>query len=347
MALTTNAQQIDVAGLLDAIPVAMKAMDRDTQRVIAANRCFLDLVGLELDDVLDAVPPYPWWAEGEPLTRAGKRLKRALKHRDGRVIPVEIDLHDLTDGTGASLARVEVVIDLSERQRIQKQLVQSGKLSAIGELAAGVAHEINNPLFAITGLVEFLLKDAEPGTKAYERLELVQQTALEIKEIVRALLDFARESSDDRCVVGLDAVVRETVELVERTSVHRGIKMDESLGVGPFFVHASPNQLKQVFLNLVANARQALPDGGRITIEVDSDDNDVWTSISDDGPGIPTELLGRIFEPFFTTKRETGGTGLGLAVSLGIAEAHGGTLTADSSPSGGACFTLRLPRSRR
>ena len=108
---------------------------------------------------------------------------------------------------------------------MQQQLVQSGKLAAIGELAAGVAHEINNPLFAILGLTEFLLKEAEPGSKAQQRLELIQQTGLEIKEIVRALLDFARENAEERHVVALDDVVRSTVDLVRRTNAHKGVEL--------------------------------------------------------------------------------------------------------------------------
>ena len=111
---------------------------------------------------------------------------------------------------------------------MQQQLVQSGKLAAIGELAAGVAHEINNPLFAILGLTEFLLKEAEPGSKALQRLELIQQTGLEIKEIVRALLDFARENAEERHVVPLEEVVQSTVDLVRRTNAHKGVELVDS-----------------------------------------------------------------------------------------------------------------------
>jgi two-component system NtrC family sensor kinase len=108
-------------------------------------------------------------------------------------------------------------------------------------------------------------------------------------------------------------------------------------------VTASPNQLKQIFLNLIANARQAMPNGGTVRVDVRQDGDWVTATVSDDGPGIEAAVLERIFEPFFTTKRATGGTGLGLSVSLGIAEAHGGSLTASSEPGRGATFTLRLP----
>ena len=207
-------------------------------------------------------------------------------------------------------------------------LVQSGKLAAIGELAAGAAHEINNPLFAILGLTEFLLKEAEPGSKARQRLELIQQTGLEIKEIVRALLDFARENAEERHEVALDDVVRSTVDLVRRTNAHKGVELLDTYEDAGALVYASPNQLKQIFLNLIANARQAMPNGGTVTVDVRTEGGFAVATVSDDGPGIEADVLSRIFEPFFTTKRNTGGTGLGLSVSIGIAEAHGGALTA-------------------
>jgi len=241
---------------------------------------------------------------------------------------------------GAADRRVN---DVSEKRRLDQQLVQSGKLAAIGELAAGVAHEINNPLFAILGLTEFLLKEAEPASKAEQRLLLIQQTGLEIKEIVRALLDFARENAEERHVVALDDVVRSTVDLVRRTNAHKAIEIVDTYCNDGALVSASPNQLKQIFLNLIANARQAMPNGGSVRIQVHRDGGHVIAVVSDDGPGIDPGTLERIFEPFFTTKRLTGGTGLGLSVSLGIAESHGGTLTAASERGHGAAFTLRLP----
>jgi two-component system NtrC family sensor kinase len=223
----------------------------------------------------------------------------------------------------------------------ERQLAQSGKLAAIGELAAGVAHEINNPLFAILALSEFLLKELEPGSKPYERAELIHSTGLEIKEIVRGLLDFARESSEERSLVALDDVVRQTVDLVRRTNAKKGIAIVEDYRC-PVVVDASPSQLKQVVLNLLGNARHATPDGGKVSVEVRRDGDNALVTVSDTGPGVEEDARDRIFEPFFTTRRGTGGTGLGLAVSLGIATAHGGTLVLE--PDGpGATFTLRLP----
>jgi two-component system, NtrC family, sensor kinase len=239
------------------------------------------------------------------------------------------------EATGTAQAEPVPAVDL--------RLVQSGKLAALGELAAGVAHEINNPLFAILGLTEFLLKDSEPGTQQHERLMLIQETGLEIKEIVRALLDFARENAEERHVVELETVVRSTVDLVRRTNAHKGVELIEAYDASGIEVHASANQLKQIVLNLVANARQAMPNGGTARVGVYRERDQALVVVADDGPGMPPDVLDRVFEPFFTTKRDTGGTGLGLSVSLGIAEAHGGSLSVFSQPGGGATFTLRLP----
>src|SRR5205085_1732902 len=157
-------------------------------------------------------------------------------------------------------------------------------------------------------------------SKSHDRLQLIQSTALEIKEIVRSLLDFARESSNDTAVVALDSVIRETVALVRRTTAGHGVELEEAYGAGPCLVDGSPNQLKQVFLNLIGNARQAMPDGGTIRIEVAATGDAVTAVVSDTGPGMDAQHLQRIFEPFYTTRRGRGGTGLGLSVSVGIAE---------------------------
>ena len=228
----------------------------------------------------------------------------------------------------------------------EQQLVRIAKLAAIGQLTAGFAHELNNPLFGVLGLVEFLLKETEPGTKAYERLALVQSTALEMKQIVRALLDFARESSDEQKVVPLDEVAAEAVNLVRRASAGKGVEIEQARGEGTFYVDALPNQLKQLLLAVLANARQAMPEGGTVRVRVDEDAERVTLTVRDEGPGIAPELLERIFEPFFTTRAEHGGIGLGLWVAGAIARRHGGDLTASSAPGEGACFTLRLPRHR-
>ena len=333
--------------LFNSMPIPLTVGDATTHRLISANQAFLDLIGYDLDEIVGVTPPFPWWDPEEDKKQGfvpGSIVRRVYRCKDGHALPAEVLSHGIPGDDGKPVLLLGVITDLSEKRRLDQQLVQSGKLAAIGELAAGVAHEINNPLFAILGLTEFLLKESEPDSKAHQRLELIQQTGLEIKEIVRALLDFARENAEERHVVALDDVVHSTVDLIRRTNAHKGVEVVDSYYDNGLLVSASPNQLKQIFLNLMANARQAMPNGGTVNVDVRRDGpKHVVAVVSDDGPGIDQSVLERIFDPFFTTKRLTGGTGLGLSVSLGIAESHAGTLTATSEPGHGAAFTLRLP----
>jgi PAS domain S-box-containing protein len=334
--------------LFDTLPVAIALAEPERREVLSVNDAFLRLIGFSEEEVVGARPPYPWLETPGDVARMAdsppeEPYETLFRHKDGRLIPVAIKRFRIPGPDGKSVAVVALITDLSEQRRFEQQLAQSGKLATIGELAAGVAHEINNPLFAILGLVEFLLKEAEPGTKAHGRLVLVHQTGLEIKEIVRALLDFAREPSEERAVVSVRDAAHETVELFRRTSSAKAMELTESYSEEPTPVVGSPNQLKQIFLNLITNATQALGGDGMVEVAVRREDDWVVATVSDNGRGIPDDALSRIFEPFFTTKRGSGGSGLGLSVSHGIAEAHGGSLTAENRPEGGARFTLRLP----
>jgi signal transduction histidine kinase len=356
--LTTRAQRTQaqrvgdlnretLTALFDAVPTAMIVADPETDQIVAANRAFCELVDRPLGEILATRPPYPWWGvDDERPGRGfvpGTSIDRVYRLPDGRPVPAHLSVHAIRGDDGEPTLILALIEDLAEERRMQQQLVQSGKLAAIGELAAGVAHEINNPLFAILGLTEFLLKESEAGSKAHTRLELIHQTGLEIKEIVRALLDFARENTEERRIVSLDDVVRSTVDLVRRTNSHKGVELVDDYEGTDVLVNASPNQLKQVFLNLIANARQAMPDGGTVSLSVRRVGDRAIATVADDGPGIDPAVAERIFEPFFTTRRLTGGTGLGLSVSVGIAEAQGGRLTVASEPGAGATFTLCLP----
>jgi PAS domain S-box-containing protein len=332
--------------LFNSLPIPLTVGYASSRQVVSANQAFLDLTGYDREEIEGVAPPFPWWDPSEDVREGfdpGSVVQRVYRRKDGRPVAVQVASHGIHGHDGEIALLLGVVTDLSEKRRLDSQLVQSGKLAAIGELAAGVAHEINNPLFAILGLTEFLLKESEPGSRAQQRLELIQQTGLEIKEIVRALLDFARENAEDRHVVTLDEVVQSTVDLVRRTNAHKGVELIDGYDDLGTRVHASPNQLKQILLNLIANARQAMPLGGTVRVTVRRDGDSALVLVEDDGPGIEPHVLERMFEPFFTTKRVTGGTGLGLSVSLGIAEAHGGSLTAASEPGRGATFTLCLP----
>jgi two-component system NtrC family sensor kinase len=330
-----------LAALSDALPTPVFAIAPESGRVLAANRAFGELVGIAPAEVLGTEPVYPW-TEAD-FRGAGGSVETSFRHAAGRVVAVEVECVQAVDDRGTPFAVVCAVTDLTRKRRLEQQLVQSGKLAAIGELAAGVAHEVNNPLFAILGLTEFLAKDAEPGSKAAERLTLIRESGEEIRDIVRALLDFARENAAERQIVPLAHVVRQAVTLLRRTNAHKGVELVTAYEDDDALVRVSPNQVKQILLNLITNARQAMPGGGTVSIETRRRGDRALVVVSDDGPGVPPDIADRIFEPFFTTKGLPEGTGLGLSVSLGLAEANGGSLTLDTDRQRGAAFKLSLP----
>lgn len=329
--------------LFESLPVAAGVADAATGEVLSVNQAFQELVGLEAEQIVGARRPYPWWADQQLQWEPEGRYEGLFRRSDGRLVPVDGRAFEIADDEGGARRRVVLITDLTERYEFERQIAQSGKLAAIGELASGVAHEINNPLFAILGLVEFLVRDAEEGSKAHERLLLIQQTGLEIKEIVKALLDFARERTDEHKPMLVREAVADAVALFKRTSAAKSLEIVEHYSDEPRHVLGSPNQIKQIVLNLISNAQQAMPDGGTVTVNVRRREEEIVVEVTDTGPGIAPNVLPRIFEPFFTTKRDLGGTGLGLAVSHGIAEMHGGTLTAESEPGSGATLRLALP----
>src|SRR5579883_1308471 len=248
----------------EALPGPVLLLEDATGKVLAANRAFLALVGREAAEVVGAAPPYPWSdgagassATAEAAQDRFVRVTGVLQRADGTQVPVQSVRETVVDSeTGERLA-VVWVSDLTERDQLEQQLVQSGRSAAIGQLAAGVAHEINNPLLVILGMTEFLLMDAEPGTKQRERLELIQQTGLEIRDIVRGLVEFAREPADIRSRVPLDELVHSTLVLARRANLAKLVEVVERYPPERLVVDGSPNQLKQVFLNLLSNAQAA------------------------------------------------------------------------------------------
>ena len=237
---------------------------------------------------------------------------------------------------------------------IEEHLRRVDRLSAMGELAAGMTHEIRNPLGSIRGTAEILKDDFPPGHPKAEFLEILVKETERLNGVVEEFLGYARQGDrggEELC--DLERVVRQTAALTEAQARKAGVAVRCEVGEG-LRVRGSPGQLAQVVLNLVLNAVQASPRGGevRVSAEVrpgrvpgpayrEVEGKLVLLRVEDQGAGLPAEALSRVFEPFFTTKED--GTGLGLAISQRIAEAHGGRIDAENRPKGGACFTLTLP----
>jgi PAS domain S-box-containing protein len=273
------------------------------------------------------------------------------RRRDGSTFPVFSTVAALRDSSGELTHFVGVQRDITEELRLRDQLVHSERMSAVGELVAGVAHEINNPLQTIVGCVELLIEEQGSPEDHLRDLRLVRQEAARAGQIVRNLLAFVRRGSPDRVSGDLNQIVRATLALREYHLSQQNIQLFVDLDTRALAILANREEIQQVVLNLLLNAEQAVTDGpgsGRIIVRTRSNGRFHTLQVSDDGPGIGADLRGRIFEPFFTTKEVGQGTGLGLSISLGIATSHGGSLTLcppsqERDQGLGACFELALP----
>lgn len=233
--------------------------------------------------------------------------------------------------------------DVTTEVEMQARLVETERLAAVGELVAGVAHEVNNPLGSISAFAQLMLREKGLTADQRESLEIIYGETLRASHVVKDLLAFARRSAPRREAVDLAQVVERALRLRGYQASSHGVRTILELDEGLPSVVGDARQLQQVVLNLVTNALQAMPDGGDLRLTASAGAGRVRLEIADSGGGIPESVRPHIFEPFFTTKAEGEGTGLGLSVSYGIVAAHGGTLTlADSTPSGTA-FLITLP----
>jgi PAS domain S-box-containing protein len=282
----------------------------------------------------------------QSLVRAGGSWRGTVTRtrRDGTTFPVSATVTALVDDAGDATHIVSIERDISEERRLREQLIFSERLSAIGQLVAGVAHEINNPLQAVMGLSELLISD-EARPEVRHDLEQIRSDGQRAAKIVGNLLAFARRSALERSVADLNEIVRSTVALRAYELRDGNVVVQEGYSNDLSLVAVNRQQVQQVVLNLILNAEHAIRSTGRrgtIVVRTGRADRSVFLEVSDDGPGVPPDLANRIFEPFFTTKAVGEGTGLGLSVSFGIADAHGGSL--ELVPANrGACFRLTLP----
>ena len=235
----------------------------------------------------------------------------------------------------------ELQVSHQELEQAQTQLIRTEKLASIGQLAAGVAHEINNPLGTILIYSHLIQKSLEPDDPKREDIALVISEANRAKDIVQGLLSFAREKKLRASEVNVNDILEEVLSLVVNQSLFHNIKIKKSFDQGPQTIVADETQLKQVFLNIILNAAQAMEGNGKLTISTIFDKKQIKIKIADTGPGIPPEVMGKLFSPFFTTKEK--GTGLGLAISYGIIERHQGKIDVETDLGKGSTFVITLP----
>jgi two-component system NtrC family sensor kinase len=302
-----------------------------------------ELTGMLLTTVLDSAFNHDMEHVGREVRQKGIwRGTLVHQRKDGTTFPASSTVVALRNPDGDITHFVGVQRDVTEELHLRDQLVHTERLSAVGELVAGVAHEINNPLQTIIGCVELMIEERRHEGQIRD-LELVRQEATRAGQIVRNLLAFVRRSSPDRMPADLNQLVRATAQLRQHHLLQRNIALQLELTAGPLTVAVNREEIQQIILNLLLNAEHALGEAaGTIVMRTRAGERAHTVQVVDDGPGISSELRGRIFEPFFTTREVGQGTGLGLSIALGIARAHGGSLDLCTTTKG-ACFQLTLP----
>jgi signal transduction histidine kinase/FixJ family two-component response regulator len=228
-------------------------------------------------------------------------------------------------------------------KRSQQELIQSSKLAALGRLAASLAHEINNPLQAIRSSLSLLAKRRLDDSKRERYLNIASQELERLIQLVQRMLDLYRPAQENRTLSDINALIEDTVVLTRKQLQHSNIRVSKELTSGLPRVEAVGDYLKQVFINIILNAAEAMPQGGELAIKsgLDQENDQLTITFSDSGVGIPAGHLPYVFEPFYTTRE--GGTGLGLAISYSIVEQHGGRIEVKSEEGKGTTFTVRLP----
>jgi|GEM_PF-1495945 len=272
--------------------------------------------------------------------------------KQSKNIDISITLSILRDSSGNMIGTVGISRDITEFKRTQAQLVQAGKLAGIGQLAAGIAHEINNPLSGVLGYAKRLLKKAEdeemrktPGIEPFGReMKLIVDSALRCKKIIDGLLKFSRTSETVSIAVNINEVIEEALILFGNQLSSQNIELDKVLNAEMPTIRANHTQIQQVFTDIIINAIQAMPNGGRLTIATRPvNSSAVEIEFTDTGEGIAKENLSKIFEPFFTTREPGKGTGLGLYMIYRILQEHHGRIDVKSELGKGATFVVTLP----
>ncbi|MBI5776659.1 MAG: PAS domain S-box protein [Nitrospirae bacterium] len=355
MALST----LRLEGIVQSAMDAIISVDEE-QRVVlfnqAAERMFQcsgrEAIGQSLDRFIPArfrdahkTHIHVFGKTGVTNRRMGALNRISALRSDGEEFPVEAAISQA--GIDGRKYFTVILRDISESMRLQDQLRQAERLAEMGTLASGMAHEIGTPMNVIQGRAEQLMRRTQEETTK-KGLETIVAQVERITKIMNQLLTFARRKPSERRRINLGQTLDDCLEVLQERIRRMRVRVEsryETL-LHPVHIHADPDQMSQVFLNLFINAIHAMPDGGTLRISLERVDSHVRAVIADTGHGIPKEDLPKIFHPFFTTKAAGQGTGLGLTVVHGIIQEHGGTITVESEPGTGTTFTVTLPASK-
>jgi PAS domain S-box-containing protein len=357
------------AEVLNLAPAAIMIFDHD-HKVTYCNDFAAQLYFRKKpDSVMGCVAEDLFTSEGNRIFEAGRKATLAtgswrggvtLPQPDGQAVVLEVIMKLVRDNAGRPTARLSIAIDVTEKRRYEEQALRAQRLENLGTLAAGIAHDFNNALAPII-MVAPLLRTMVSDPDAQKMLNIVDLSSARSAALIRQMLSFARGTSGEMRLTQIRHVLREVLDL-SQSSFPKSVRVDKNLATDLLPVLGDPTQLHQVFLNLCVNARDAMPEGGALTVSAENCALDeaqaakieggrpgdfVKVEVRDTGTGIPPEVMGRIFEPFFTTKGEGKGTGLGLSTVRGILSRHDGFVTVKTSTAmgrqRGTTFTVYLP----
>jgi PAS domain S-box-containing protein len=334
--LNVGVLAIDLEGTVEAWNTRMEQLFG-----VARN----DAVGRPLSELL------PRELEQEIATRGDQEQVTGIyKHRlahQGKSVVINVSITPLVGKSAERIGRLLLFDDVTQRDRMEEQVTQTEKLTSLGLLAAGVAHEVNTPLAVISNYIQMLAKQMPEGDPRHTIIDKIVKQTFRASEIVNNLLNFSRTGPGELADVDLNRVVEETLSLVAHPLKASQIQVVKQLTEGIPPVRGSANKLQQVFLNLFLNARDAMPSGGMLEVRSAAHNGSVEVEVVDTGNGITREHIHKIFDPFFTTKTSGRGTGLGLSVSYGIIKEHAGKIDVRSTPGRGTSFHVEFPAVRK
>jgi len=341
--------------LMDSFPDLVFVLDREARYTFASPQVF-DVLGYRPEEIIgkrvgsrtefhDRATSQKLFDDLISNRASDGQFEYRTQHKNGEWRVFRASARPLHDETGGVTGVIASVRDITEQQRLEHQLIQSERLAAMGQMIAGVAHELNNPLTAILGVTE-LMRDHTADEHSRHQLEIAHRQARRAAHIVQSLLVFSRPSTPRNSLLHLADLLQRTLQLHEHSLRANQVRVDFTVRPDLPTVLGDSNQLTQVFLNLIVNAEQAIREvreQGTLRIRLGLVGERVLITFQDDGVGIRREVLPRIFDPFFTTKRPGRGTGLGLSICMAIIREHNGDISAQPMLGGGSVFTVSLP----
>jgi two-component system NtrC family sensor kinase len=329
-------------------------------KFLNANQALLDMLGYESKEEFLKIniskdlylKPEDRREFQEMIERDGQVIDYEVdfKRKDGRTIPVSLTGHVRYDQQGKVLGYEGINVDLSQRLAMesklvdtQEKLLQSEKLAAMGRLTSQIAHELNNPLYGIMNTLELLKTEVSPQSKRRKILEMALSETERLTELLRKMLSFSKPDEEEKQPTDINTILDEILLLVGKQLQENSIRISSHLADNLAKVHASRNQLRQVFLNMISNAKDAMPEGGTLTVKTMGKGRNIYIDMIDTGTGISEENIPKVFDTFFTTKESVKDVGLGLSVCYGFINEHGGDIRVASKLGSGTTFTISLP----